>query len=119
MAYKSDMPGRPVTVAETPLFIRHAAGLWDDEEREAFVSFIAHNPDAGDLIAETGGVRKIRWSRAGTGKRGGTRVIYFYHDTNRPIYLLMAYAKARKEDLTAAEKRAVRTLAAVLKGQRT
>jgi hypothetical protein len=112
------MPGRPTTVAETPLFIRQAAAIWDDEEREAFVNFIALNPDAGDVIPESGGVRKIRWSRPGTGKRGGTRVIYFYHDANRPIYLLMAYAKARKEDLTPEEKRTVRTLAAVLIGRR-
>lgn len=112
------MVGRPITVAETPLFIRQAAAIWDDEEREAFVNFIALNPDAGDVIPETGGVRKIRWSRPGTGKRGGTRVIYFYHDASRPIYLLMAYAKARKEDLTPEEKRTVRALAAVLKGQR-
>jgi hypothetical protein len=112
------MAGRPITVAETPLFIRQAAVLWDDEEREAFVNFIALNPDAGDVIPETGGVRKLRWSRPGTGKRGGTRVIYFHHDASRPIYLLMAYAKARKEDLTPEEKRTVRALAAVLKGQR-
>jgi hypothetical protein len=112
------MAGRPITVAETPLFIRQAAALWDDEEREAFVNFIALNPDADDVIPETGGVRKLRWSRPGTGKRGGTRVIYFYHDAGRPIYLLMAYAKARKEDLTPEEKRTVRALAAVLKGQR-
>jgi hypothetical protein len=111
------MAGQPITVAETPLFIRQAAAIWDDEGREAFVNFIALNPDAGDVIPETGGVRKMRWSRPGSGKRGGTRVIYFYHDANRPIYLLMAYAKARKEDLTPAEKRTVRTLAAVLKGQ--
>jgi hypothetical protein len=46
-------------------------------------------------------------------------VIYFYHDADRPLYLLMAYAKARKENLTPEEKRMVRMLAATLKGQRT
>jgi hypothetical protein len=96
MAYRRWMPAKPVTVAETPLFIRQAAGIWNDEERETFVNFIALNPEAGDVIPETGGVRKIRWSRPGTGKRGGTRVIYFYHDVGRPVYLLMAYAKGRK-----------------------
>jgi mRNA-degrading endonuclease RelE of RelBE toxin-antitoxin system len=109
--------GRPIVVAETPLFIRQAAALWSAAERDAFVSFIALNPDAGDVIPETGGVRKLRWSRPGTGKRGGTRVIYFYHDANRPIYLLMVYANARKDDLTPEEKRTARTLAAVLKAQ--
>ena len=79
------------------------------------MDFIAANPLSGDLIAETGGVRKVRWTHAGTGKRGGVRVIYFYYDLGRPLYLLMVYAKARRENLTADEKRAVRKLAAVLK----
>jgi mRNA-degrading endonuclease RelE of RelBE toxin-antitoxin system len=115
MADKLPVSRELITVAETPLFIRQAEGVWDADEREAFVDFIARNPEAGDLIPETGGVRKIRWARAGTGKRGGTRVVYFYHDGNRPLYLLMIYAKARKEDLTADEKKTVRKLATLLK----
>ena len=67
------------------------------------------------MIPDTGGVRKVRWVRAGSGKRGGVRVVYFYHDAGRPLYLLMVYAKARREDLSPDEKRAVRALAAVLK----
>ena len=86
-----------------------------NRERDAFVDFIARNPKAGDVIPETGGVRKVRWGRAGTGRRGGARVIYFYHDVDRPIYLLMAYAKARRENLTPEEKRNVRRLVAILK----
>ena len=109
------MPDNPITVAETPLFVRQAEAVWDDAEREAFVNFIARNPAAGDVIPDTGGVRKIRWARAGAGKRGGVRVIYFYHDAGRPLYLLMIYAKARQENLTADETRTVRRLAAVLK----
>jgi hypothetical protein len=112
------MAGRLITVAETPLFMRQAESVWDDEEREEFVLYIAANPDVGDVTPETGGVRKLRWSRAGSGKRGGVRVIYFYHDANRPLYLLMVYAKARQEDLSPDQKRAVRELTAVLKGKR-
>lgn len=97
--------------------MRQAEDLWHDAEREAFTVFIAQNPEAGDVIPETGGVRKIRWARPGTGKRGGARVIYFCHDAARPIYLLMVYAKARKENLSPDEKRAVRKLAAILKGK--
>ena len=82
--------------------------IWTDDERDEFVLFIAGNPQAGDVIPETGGVRKLRWSKAGTGKRGGVRVIYFYHDAGRPLYLLMVYAKARQENLDPDEKRAVR-----------
>jgi hypothetical protein len=111
------VPRAPITVAETSLFIRQADAIWDEGEREAFVGFIATHPEAGDVIPDTGGVRKVRWARAGGGKRGGARVIYFYHDAGRPLYLLMAYAKARREDMTADEKRVVRALAKVLKGR--
>jgi hypothetical protein len=116
MAYNAEVSRKLITVAETALFARQAEDVWDEAGREAFVEFIAQNPAAGDVIPETGGVRKIRWARAGIGKRGGVRVIYFYHDADRPLYLLMVYAKARKENLTPDEKRAVRKLAALLKG---
>jgi hypothetical protein len=105
-----------MTVAETPLFTRQADEVWGDDEREAFVLFIAQNPEAGDVIPETGGVRKVRWTTAGSGKRGGARVVYFFHNAARPLYLLMVYAKARRENLTPAEKKAVRKLASILKG---
>jgi mRNA-degrading endonuclease RelE of RelBE toxin-antitoxin system len=107
-----------ITVVETPVFLRQAENVWEETEREAFVDFIAWNPEVGDVIPEAGGVRKVRWSRSGTGKRGGARVIYFYHNANRPIYLLMVYAKARPDDLTPDEKKMVRRFAAVIKGER-
>ncbi|MBR0751627.1 type II toxin-antitoxin system RelE/ParE family toxin [Bradyrhizobium jicamae] len=116
MAYIAEVARRFITVAETPLFSRQSLDVWDDAEREAFIDFIARNPEGGDLIPETGGVRKIRWTRPGSGKRGGARVIYFYYRSDRPLYLLMVYAKARQENLTAEEKKAIRKLAAILKG---
>jgi hypothetical protein len=110
------MPDGLITVAETALFVRQAEKVWSDAEREDFVSYIASNPKVGDVIPETGGVRKVRWNKKGSGKRGGARVVYFYANPGRPLYLLMVYAKAKKEDLSADEKRAVRSLATVLKG---
>src|SRR5260221_2042929 len=106
---------RPIIVAETSLFLRQAGDVWSDEENSVFVDFIARNPEAGDLIPETGGVRKIRWNRQGIGKRGGVRVIYFYDGIEVPVYLLMVYAKARREDLSPDAKRAVRALVTRLK----
>lgn len=113
------MPMKLVTVAETKVFIRQATAVWSDDDREAFVNFIAANPDAGDMIPDTGGVRKVRWARSGTGKSGGARVIYYFHDAFRPLYLLLVYAKARKEDMTPDEKKQVRQLAAILKGTKS
>jgi mRNA-degrading endonuclease RelE of RelBE toxin-antitoxin system len=99
-----------ITVAETPTFIKQAAKLWTDEDRDEFVDHIAADPDAGDVIPDTGGLRKIRWSRPGTGKRGGVRVIYFYHDDSMPLYLLLICAKAQKGDWTPDEKRHARSM---------
>ena len=109
------MANRLLTVAETQLFIRQAADVWNDTERNAFIDFIAATPEEGDMIPDTGGIRKIRWSRQGSGKRGGVRVIYFYHDSAMPLYLLMVYAKARQGDLSPDEKRRVQSLVTALK----
>jgi hypothetical protein len=57
-------------VAETPLFVRQAGSIWNEQEREEFVNYIARNPQAGDVIPQTGGVRKVRWG--GAGARQGT-----------------------------------------------
>ena len=109
------MPVGLITVAETLPFLRQAASLWGEDEHRAFVDFIAANREAGEVIADTGGIRKVRWSRPGTGKRGGVRVIYFYHDDGMPLYLLLIFAKARRENWTQDEKRRARTLIADIK----
>ncbi len=104
------MTTKPITVAETPLFQRQAGKLWSDEESQAFIDFIARNPETGDIIPDTGGVRKVRWSREGMGKRGGARVVYLYHHEDAPLWLLLVYAKADKTDMTPDEKRATLNL---------
>src|SRR4029077_5003330 len=115
MTYIDPLWTRPVTVAETGLFMRKATGILPDDGRRAFIDYIARNPEAGDLIPETGGVRKVRWGRQGSGKRGGVRGIYFYYRAAAPLYLLMVYAKARREDLSPDARRAVQALAARIK----
>ena len=67
-----------MTVVETIQFLRDADGLMSDSDRARLVEFVAANAEAGDLIPETGGVRKLRWALPGRGKRGGARVIYFF-----------------------------------------
>ena len=87
------------TVIETPIFQKYAAEVWNTFEREAFITWIAAHPDAGDVIPQTGGLRKVRWSRAGMGKRGGARVIYYNRLENGDIWLLIIYTKAKFDNL--------------------
>ena len=82
------------TIIETPTFAADARELWSEDERGAFCAWIAGNPDAGDVIAGSGGCRKVRWSRAGMGKRGGVRIIYFTKLASGEIWLLVMYAKS-------------------------
>lgn len=93
-----------VTLLESSAFTRAADRLWTDKEKEEFSFFIGQNYTAGKIIEDTNGVRKIRWSREGSGKSAGVRVIYFYYDENHPILLLLLYAKNEKENLTREEK---------------
>lgn len=79
------------------------------------MDFVADNPEAGDVIPDTGGLRKLRWGRQGMGKRGGARVVYFYHDDEMPLFLLLIYAKAQQEDMTPDQKRQARMLVGTLK----
>ena len=87
--------------------------LMDDAERARLVNYLAYNPTAGEVIPGTGGVRKIRWKLEGRGKRGGARVIYFYHDMEMPLYLMTAYAKNEREDLDRSEINTLKRLAQV------
>jgi hypothetical protein len=87
------------TIIETPIFRKYAVEIWTDTEREAFIDWLAANPEAGDVIPGTGGLRKVRWKRAGMGKRGGARVIYFNQLDRGLIWLLIVYAKAKFDNL--------------------
>lgn len=90
-----------LTVVETEEFKAWAAQVWNDAEREAFIDWIAVNPEAGDVIPGTHGLRKLRWSRAGMGKRGGARVIYFTRNARGEVVLVLVYAKAKFDNIRA------------------
>lgn len=95
------------TVVETPTFQRQASKLWSEEERLEFIDWIARNPLAGDVIPGADGARKVRWSRAGSGKSGGVRVIYFNLTDAEVVLLIAAYAKAERTNMTPADIRKV------------
>ena len=97
LAYDSKM----LTIIESPLFTKLWPDYWSDEEHTKFTAFLAANPEAGDVIPSSGGCRKIRWSRYGSGKRGGVRVIYTARLESGALVLLVIYAKSAKENIPA------------------
>ncbi len=103
-----------MTVVETPEFLAAARRIMDDEERASLIGYLARNPLAGDAIPGTGGVRKVRWALQGRGKRGGARVIYFFHNEAMPLFALTAYAKNERADLSQAERNDLRRLTDLL-----
>ena len=89
------------TIFETPVFVRLATAIWSDSDLTDFKVWLTANPLAGDVMPGAGGLRKVRWSRAGMGKRGGARVIYYNQLADGVIALLMVYAKAKLDNLPA------------------
>lgn len=96
------------TVIETPLFTSLWSDYWSEDERGEFASWLAENPEEGDVVPKSGGVRKIRWSRKGMGKRGGVRVIYYNRLANGEIWLLLIYAKNKNENIPAHVLKAIK-----------
>lgn len=90
------------TVAETTAFIATAgkAGM-TTAEREAAIQTVAANPEAGDLIVGSGGVRKVRVAGRGFGKSGGFRIATLFLGSTRPVYLLWVLSKGKAANFTA------------------
>lgn len=92
------------TLAPIGTFEGKARGLLGDAGFDELLEYLARRPKSGRIIAGTGGLRKVRVARPGRGKSAGTRVIYYYHNANKPILLLLIYAKADQDNLTDAQK---------------
>ncbi len=88
-----------LTIIESPIFTRLWPDYWCEDERGEFSAWLAENPEAGDVVPGSGGIRKVRWSRKGQGKRGGVRIVYFAAPTKGLIWLLTIYAKAKQENV--------------------
>lgn len=94
-AYSASM----IFVELTP-FVTFRSEHWTDEELRGLQNFLLASPEAGDLIRGGSGLRKLRWSAQGRGKRGGARVIYYWHASQHHVYLVYGYLKSEREDLT-------------------
>lgn len=88
------------TFIETKLFSRLADEYLSDDELSRLQHHLSENPKAGDIIRESGGVRKLRRSTAGRGKRGGLRIIYYLRSKQGEIWLLTLYAKNVAESIS-------------------
>ena len=90
---------------ETPIFTRMITRLLDDEAYRSLQIALMLRPEQGPLIRGAGGLRKVRWAKPGTGKRGGLRVIYYWAPTETAFYMLYGYSKNEQDDLSPAQAR--------------
>ncbi|MCS3459248.1 MULTISPECIES: type II toxin-antitoxin system RelE/ParE family toxin [Aeromonas] len=105
-----------IEFVETSVFTRQIKALATDDELRALQTELIAQPEKGDLIQGTGGLRKVRMATGQQGKSGSARVIYFLA-TAEMIYLVLAYAKNEKDSLTSAEKADLKRLTTLLKGE--
>ena len=96
------------TVVETSLFQKQWPLYWTEDERGEFAAFISASPEAGAVVRDSGGIRKVRWKRPGTGKSSGVRVIYFAKNELEEVVLLTLYAKSEIDSLKGAELKEIR-----------
>lgn len=105
MAYNTAM-----VFLETSAFSRQIRELLPDEEYRLLQMALSRRPDLGDVIPGAGGIRKARWSAPGRGKRGGARIIYYWHVGGDRFYMLLAYPKNERDNLTAEQVKILRRL---------
>jgi len=94
-----------MVIIETPIFTKRIQELISDEEYRLLQAHLVNRPDAGKIIPGSGGLRKLRWSAGGHGKRGGSRIIYYWFVADDIIMLLFAYPKSEQDDLTGEQLR--------------
>lgn len=103
-----------VGVAELKSFSNAAKGVLPEAEIDELIVFLALSPKSGVLIPGTGGMRKLRWKARGKGKRGGARVIYYYHSQNIPLVLVTVFSKGERVDLSQSDRNNMKALTKAL-----
>lgn len=106
---------QPMHIYYTSAYRRAIRKLLREDARRDMEAAIAAEPAAAPVIPGTGSIRKLRWPGSGRGKRGGVRAIYFWSAGPEAIYMLTAYAKADRSDLTATDRKALTRLVAEIK----
>lgn len=100
------------TFIELPAFERNRSGYLDDEAFRELQNALMAEPEAGDVIEGTGGLRKLRFSdkRRGKGKRGGLRVIYYWWDQGLQYWLFTLFDKDEASDLTPSQRKILKEM---------
>jgi len=99
-----------VKFIETSRFSNVRENYFDDSQFHMLQLYLMNQPDSGDIIKGSGGVRKLRWGLKGSGKRGGVRVIYYWMTKSHQILFLAAYAKNEASDLSRDAIKAIREI---------
>jgi hypothetical protein len=100
------------TVVETPSYLADAERLFSPAEQKAIVDRLAADPLCGVVIPKSGGIRKVRFGFGGRGKSGGARILYLFGGEDLPVFMLAAFAKNEKADLSASERNALSRMVA-------
>lgn len=95
---------------ETSFFSRQVTEFLGDDELNALQWALMADPEKGDLIRGSGGLRKLRWAGSGRGKRGGLRVIYYWHVPGSTILMLLAYPKNEQDNLSPAQLKFLKSI---------
>lgn len=96
------------TLVATEVFEHLWPLYWAEQEYDSFQAYLAEHPDSGDVVRGSGGIRKVRWSRQGSGKSGGVRIVYFNRLANGEIWLLMIYAKSKQDSISGEQLRKIK-----------
>jgi mRNA-degrading endonuclease RelE of RelBE toxin-antitoxin system len=99
-----------MVIVETAVFTKRVRRLLDRESYRLLQLRLAADPEAGDVIPGTGGLRKIRWQGSGRGKRGGVRVIYYWARAHQVVLMLMVFGKNEQADLSPDQKATLKRL---------
>ena len=89
-----------MVIIETQMFTRRVLDIFSDDEYRELQHYIVVDPKAGDIIPGSGGLRKLRWNVPGRGKRGGTRIIYYWLKPKHAVLMLFLFKKNERSDMT-------------------
>src|SRR5882672_1589291 len=99
-----------MVIIETPVFTRRVLDTLSDDEYRELQSYIAQNPGAGDIIPGSNGLRKLRWRIEGRGKRGGSRIIYYWVRPKELVLMLFLFKKNEQSNLTVDQLRKLKSI---------